>query len=167
VTVNVLIGPPLNRQDDDKVMSLFFSQEGRHIVCGGTTANIVAKYLGKDICVSLDYERDDVPPIAKIEGVDLVTEGIVTLGEVVRYVRDCLGENKMRKEWIFKEDGASLISRVLIEEATDINFYIGKAVNPSHKEQGLINSFIAKMKHIEELYACLKKIGKNVIVSYF
>ena len=43
--MNLLFGPPSNRDDCDRMMSLFFSKEGKHIVCGGTTSSIAAKYL--------------------------------------------------------------------------------------------------------------------------
>ena len=75
--MNILFGPPRNRDDCDRMMSLFFSKEGKHIVCGGTTSSIVGKYLGKPVRASLTFERSDVPPIAEIEGVDLVTEGVI------------------------------------------------------------------------------------------
>ena len=77
--MNLLFGPPSNRDDCDRMLSLFFSKEGKHIVCGGTTSSIVAKYLGKPLEATLNFEKSDVPPIAKIEGVDLVTEGVITI----------------------------------------------------------------------------------------
>ncbi|MBQ2472220.1 MAG: SpoIIE family protein phosphatase, partial [Acholeplasmatales bacterium] len=70
--VNILFGPPRNRDDNERMMSLFFSKEGKHIICGGTTSSIAARYLGKEVKASLSFERSDVPPIAEIEGVDLV-----------------------------------------------------------------------------------------------
>ena len=63
--MNILFGPPRNRDDCDRMMSLFFSKEGKHIVCGGTTSSIAAKYLGKPLKASLNFERSDVPPIAE------------------------------------------------------------------------------------------------------
>ena len=61
------------------MMTLFFSKEGKHIICGGTTSTIAAKYLHKPLVASLDFVESDVPPIAKIEGVDIVTEGVITV----------------------------------------------------------------------------------------
>jgi hypothetical protein len=149
------------------MMSLFFSKEGKHIICGGTTSSIAAKYLGKKVEVSLSFERSDVPPIAKIEGVDLVTEGVITMNKVIQYAKDYLGENELYEQWNFKKDGASLISRLLFEEATDINFYVGRAVNPAHQNPDLPINFNIKMNLVEELSACLKKMGKRIKVSYF
>ena len=167
VPMNLLFGPPRDRDDVNRMMALFFSKEGKHIVCGGTTAGIAAKYLGKPLRASLRSERSDVPPTGEIEGVDLVTEGVITINKVLEYARDALGENKLHEYWGFHRDGASLICRVLFEEATDIDFYVGRAINPAHQNPELPITFNIKMNLVEELSACLKKMGKRVKVSYF
>jgi hypothetical protein len=165
--MNILFGPPSNRDDASRMMSLFFSKEGKHIICGGTTSSIAAKYLGKPVRASLTFERSDVPPIATIEGVDLVTEGVITMNKVITYAKDYLGNNALYEDWNFKKDGASLISRLLFEEATDINFYVGRAVNPAHQNPDLPINFNIKMNLVEELSHCLTKMGKRIKVSYF
>jgi len=165
--MNILFGPPSNRDDANRMMALFFSKEGKHIVCGGTTSSIAAKYLGKTVRTSLKFEKSDVPPIAYIDGVDLVTEGVITMNKVIQYAKDYLGDNQLYEEWNFKKDGASLISRLLFEEATDINFYVGRAVNPAHQDPALPINFNIKMNLVEELSTCLSKMGKRIKVSYF
>ncbi|MEE3437171.1 MAG: SpoIIE family protein phosphatase [Lachnospiraceae bacterium] len=165
--MNILFGPPRNRDDCDRMMSLFFSKEGKHIVCGGTTSSIVGKYLGKPVRASLTFERSDVPPIAEIEGVDLVTEGVITLSKVIEYAKDALDKNELYETWSFQRDGASLICRLLFEEATDINFFVGRAVNPAHQNPDLPINFNIKMNIVDELSDCLRKMGKRIKVSYF
>lgn len=167
VPMNMLFGPPANRDDANKMMALFFSKEGKHIVCGGTTSTIVAKYLGKPIRTSLQYLSGDVPPTAEIEGVDLVTEGVITVNKVLEYAKDTLGENKLYEKWSMGRDGACLISRLLFEEATDINFYVGRAINPAHQNPDLPINFNIKMNLVEELSKCLRQMGKRIKVSYF
>lgn len=167
VPMNMLFGPPSNRDDCNRMMSLFFSKEGKHIICGGTTSSIAAKYLRKPIRASLNFNGSDMPPTAEIEGVDLVTEGVITVNRVLEYAKDYLGENKMYETWNFQRDGASLISRLLFEEATDINFYVGRAVNPAHQNPDLPINFNIKMNLVEELSKCLKEMGKRIKVSYF
>ena len=164
--MNLLFGPPFNRDDADRMMSLFFSKAGKHIVCGGTTSSIAAKYLGKPLRAKLDFSSD-LPPTAEIEGVDLVTEGVITMNKVVEYAKDYLGENKSYEEWSMKRDGASQISRLLFEEATDINFYVGRAINPAHQNPELPINFNIKMNLVEELSKCLREMGKRIKVSYF
>ncbi len=166
VPMNMLFGPPSNRDDVERMMSLFFSKEGKHIVCGGTTSSIAAKFLNKPLKAKLDFSSD-MPPIAEIEGVDLVTEGVITVNRVLEYANDYLGENKFYEHWSFKKDGASLISRLLFEEATDINFYVGRAINPAHQNPDLPINFNIKMNLVSELTKCLKKMGKRIKVSYF
>lgn len=165
--MNMLFGPPSNRDDCDRMMSLFFSKEGKHIICGGTTSSIASKYLGKPLKASLSFEQSDVPPIAEIEGVDLVTEGVITVNKVLEYAKDYLADNEYYEHWSFKRDGASLISRLLFEEATDINFYVGRAINPAHQNPDLPINFNIKMNLVEELSKCLKQMGKHIKVSYF
>ncbi|MEE1356558.1 MAG: SpoIIE family protein phosphatase [Clostridia bacterium] len=165
--MNILFGPPSNRDDADRMMSLFFSKEGKHIICGGTTSSIASKYLRKPLKTSLNFERSDIPPIAEIEGVDLVTEGVITMNRVIEYAKDYLGENKFYEHWSFKTDGASLISRLLFEEATDINFYVGRAINPAHQNPDLPINFNIKMNLVDELSKSLREMGKKIKVSYF
>ena len=166
VPMNMLFGPPFNRDDADRMMSLFFSKEGKHIICGGTTSSLAAKYLGKPLKATLDFSSD-LPPTAEIEGVDLVTEGVITVNKVVEYAKDYLEENKFYEEWSFKRDGASQISRLLFEEATDINFYVGRAINPAHQNPDLPINFNIKMNLVEELSKSLRLMGKRIKVSYF
>ena len=165
--MNILFGPPSNRDDCDRMMSLFFSKEGKHIICGGTTSSIAAKYLRKPLQATLNFEKSDIPPIAKLEGVDLVTEGVITVNRVLEYAKDYLGDNEMYEHWNYKRDGASLICQLLFEEATDINFYVGRAINPAHQNPDLPINFSIKMNLVEELSKCFKKMGKRIKVSYF
>ena len=165
--MNLLFGPPSNPDDANRMMSLFFSKEGKHIICGGTTSSIAAKHLGKTVKPTLNFVRSDVPPIAEIEGVDLVTEGVITVNKVVEYAHDALKDNELYETWSFGQDGASLICRLLFEEATDINFFVGRAVNPAHQNPDLPINFNIKMNLVEELSKCLKQMGKRIKVSYF
>ena len=165
--MNILFGPPSHRDDCDRMMSLFFSKEGKHIICGGTTSSIAAKYLGKEVKTTLKFERSDVPPIAYIDGVDLVTEGVITINKVLEYAKDALGDNEEYAHWSVSQDGASLICHMLFEEATDINFYVGRAINPAHQNPDLPINFNIKMNLVQELSECLRKMGKRIKVSYF
>ncbi len=165
--MNILFGPPSNRDDSNRMMSLFFSKKGKHIVCGGTTSTIAAKYLRKPLRASLSYEESDVPPMGEIEGVDLVTEGVITINKVLTYAKDYLKDNETYTQWCFKHDGASQIARLLFEEATDINFYVGRAINPAHQNPELPINFNIKMNLVEELSQCLRQMGKRIKISYF
>jgi hypothetical protein len=165
--VNLLIGPPQDPGDDRTMFSLFFGKEGRHIVCGGTSGCIAARFLGRKLKVEADYPDPDIPPVAHIDGVDLVTEGVITINRVLEYARSYLGDNALYFDWRYGGDGASRIARLLFEEATDISFYVGRAVNPAHQNPDLPIEFNIKMRLVDELADCLKKMGKNIKVSHF
>ena len=166
--MNLMIGPPADPKDVNKMMALFFSKEGKHIVCGGTTSTLAAEFLHEPLDVSMPtYIDPEIPPTAKIKGVDLVTEGVITISRVLEYARDYLKDNERYTDWSYKKDGASSIARMLFEEATGINFYVGRAVNPAHQNPNLPIGFNIKMRLIEELSECLKNMGKKIKVSYF
>lgn len=165
--INLMIGPPSDRNDCEKMVSLFLSKGGKHIVCGGTTSTIVSKYLNKPIVPNINYFDPEIPPTATIEGVDLVTEGVITINRVNEYAKDYLSDNESYKQWNYKQDGAALISRMLFEEATDINFYVGRAINPAHQNPNLPINFNIKMQLVSELSESLKKMGKKIKVNYF
>lgn len=166
-SVNLMLGPPRDPKDVNKMMSLFFSKEGKHIVCGGTTSTLAGEFLGKPVETQLDYLDPEIPPIAKIEGVDLTTEGVITLSRVLEQARTYHEADAIYADWNVKQDGASLISRMLFEEATDINFLVGRAINPAHQNPNLPITFNIKMQLVEELSELLKTMGKHVKVSYF
>lgn len=165
--LNIVVGPPSNADDDDLMMSLFFSKAGKKIVCGGTTSKIVGEYLDKPVVPQLTYHDSEIPPIATIEGVDLVTEGVITINKVLYYVQDYMKDNLTYEQWSYKKDGASQMTRLLLEESTDINFFVGKAINPAHQNPELPIQFNIKMRLVEQLSQCLKDLGKKVKISYF
>lgn len=166
-SVNLMIGPPADPKDVNKMMSLFFSKQGKHIVCGGTTSSLAAQYLGKEVRPSLDYLDPEIPPTAEIDGVDLVSEGVITINRVVLYAQSYVAENEKFNDWNYGLDGASAISRMLFEEATDINFFVGRASNAAHQNPDLPIGFNVKMRLVEQLSEALKKMGKKIKVSYF
>jgi hypothetical protein len=55
----------------------------------------------------------------------------------------------------------------LFENATDINFFVGRAINPAHQNPDLPITYGIKMSLIEELAKCLDKMGKQIEISYF
>ncbi len=170
VPMNILFGPPADRDDENRMMSLFFAKEGKHIICGGTTAKVASHWLRKPLNTAIptdSLEDSDVPPISKLEGVDLVTEGVLTVGRLAEYAQDYIGENTSFDDWSRKQDGASQMARLLFEEATDISFFVGRAVNPAQQDPDLPFNFRIKMNLVKDLTEALKQMGKRVTVSYF
>jgi hypothetical protein len=165
--VHVMIGPPKNQADTKRMMNLYFSKNGKKVVCGGTTSELVGKHLNKSVQPSLDYIDPNIPPIASIDGIDLVTEGVITIHKVLKNVKDYMNQLDAYKTWGYARDGASLLTKTLIEEATDIHFYVGQAINPAHQNPDLPIQFNIKMQLVNDLSQALKKIGKQITMSYF
>ena len=166
-TVNLMVGPPEKPEDDQMVMEKFFGNNGTKIVCGGTTSNVVSRHLNQPIITSLDYFDPEIPPICTIKGVDLTTEGVITLSKVLAYAEDFLDQAHLASIWSTKKDGASLIARELFENATDVNFFVGRAINPAHQNPNLPITFAIKQQLITDLADCLKKMGKHIHLSYY
>ena len=166
--VSLMFGPPSKEEDDEEMVSLFLAKEGIHIVSGGTTSKIVSNYLNKPLILNTTDPLDkEIPPTSSIEGINLVTEGIITINKVLEYANNYLKDNSLYTTWLYKRDGASLIAQYLFEQATDISFFVGCAVNTAHQGEGSTINFSTKMHLIDELAEKLKKIGKNVRVNYF
>ena len=115
------------------------------------------------------YTSPDIPPTAKIDGIDLVTEGVLTLSRTVDILKDYL--NHEADSYYFhkldEQNGASMIAKMLLEECTDLRCFIGKAINPAHQNPGLPADLSIKMKLIDELCDVVAKLGKNVEKYYF
>ena len=167
-TVNLMIGPPADPARLTEMHQAFFGSAGRHIVCGGTTSTLAAEYLHKPLDTSLPLYLDpEIPPTARIEGVDLVTEGVITFSRVLEYANDYLKDNERYTDWSYKKDGASQIARMLFEEAPDVNFFVGRAVNPAHQNPDLPIGFNIKMQLVEGVAKDLTEMGKRVAVTYY
>ncbi len=159
------VGAPENISDNHRMMALFFAKEGKHIVCGGTTSKIAAEYLHTTVQTEYNSPDPDIPPISHIQGVDLVTEGIITVDRILDYAKAYVKDNRSFENWCYKKDGASLAARILFEDATDINMFIGHAANPAH--DGLPINFNVKMQILKQLSNNLQKMGKRVKILDF
>lgn len=161
--INVMIGPPADPKDDARVLKLFFAKEGSHICCGGSTAHMISRYLNKPIIPVDDSGTDKVPAIATIEGMDLVTEGIITLQQVADLAEQYVSDNRLSITINSGNDGVSLLCAYLFEQATDINFFFGKAENTANDDLDI--GMDAKAIVINRLISSLREMGKNVKIS--
>ena len=165
--VSIMFGPPSNPADDDQVVRDFLAQDGIKIVSGGTTSKIVSKYLGTEVQTCLDYFDPKIPPIGRMKGVDLVTEGVITLGHVMELSNMIVSQTNTDLSWLQKKDGASLIAQYLFERATDVSFYAGRAINPAHQNPNLPLDLSIKLKVVEVLSHNLELMGKRVTVHNY
>jgi hypothetical protein len=161
-TLTVAFGPPRNPADDLELVRLIMDEHGKRVVCGGTTSNIVAKHLKQEIRVDLGQLDPLVPPTGFLKGMELVTEGIITVSKALEYLRD----SKTPAELPELDNGAVALSRLLLE-SDQIRFLVGKAVNPAHQNPDLPLSATLKMQVVTEIVELLQKRGKAVVVQYF
>ncbi len=167
--VNIFTGPPEKKEDDERLMYDFMHSPGKKIVCGGTTANIAARVLGKEIVTSVNYANPDVPPTASLEGIDLVTEGVLTLGKTLkllkRYAEDDFDVDFFDE--LDADNGASRLAKIIIEECTDLCLFVGRAVNTAHKDSSLPFDLSMRMNLVEQLKETAEKLDRQVTVSYY
>lgn len=162
--VNIMVGPPIDKNMDNFYVSEFLKDCDKKIVCGGTSSQIVARELNQPLITSFDFPDKEVPPIAYMEGIDLATEGVLTLRKLLDLSEKYLSVSDLTPKTNNKQDGASLLAKILFEESTHVEFFVGQNVNVAH--QGLPIDTTMKLKLIESLSSNLIKMGKKVIVNY-
>lgn len=167
--VNMFSGPPVDKANDNRMVHDFMTSPGKKMICGGTSANIVARVLNRKIETTLNYVDPTLPPVAKIEGIDLVTEGVLTLSRAVEIIRDYLDHEA--DEYYFRrldeQNGAAMIAKMLLEDSTSLKVFIGKAINPAHQNPGLPSDLSIKMKLLDELCGLVERMGKQVEKVYY
>jgi len=126
----VLTGPPFSRDKDPELARLVNTFDGRKVICGGTTANILGRLLNRDIAMDLDFFDPEVPPTSRMKGVDLITEGTITLAKVASLLEDgvnpdTLGRNAVRQ----------LVSLLL--DSDIVQFVVGTRINEAHQDPSI------------------------------
>ncbi|MEG1710651.1 MAG: SpoIIE family protein phosphatase [Clostridia bacterium] len=164
LNVDLMVGPPVDKEKDNFYIARFLEAKGKKVVCGGTSSMIVARYLKKEVVTTFEFPDRDVPPIAKIDGIDLTTEGVLTMRKLLQLSEKYLSPSDLNPKYFNKKDGASLLADMLFEKATHVNFYVGQSINAAH--QGLPIDITMKLKLVESVSANLKKMGKEVTVQY-
>ncbi len=164
VQLLLFTGPPVDTTMDAQWVKGFMRHPGKKIVCGGTAAHIVSRELNRPIHTNLDYLDPNIPPTARIKGVDLVTEGVLTLQKTIRMIYD-YGGNKLDHETI-GEDGAGQLFKALVFEGTHIELWVGKAMNRAHQQPDFPRELSMKVPMVEALADALRDIGKKVDIHY-
>ncbi|MCK4257604.1 MAG: SpoIIE family protein phosphatase [Halanaerobiales bacterium] len=157
----VVVGPPEDSAKDRYVSQLLELGDGKKVVCGGTTSKIIAREMNKELKVKLSSLNSKIPPCGEIEGVDLVTEGVLTLSRTL----EILKQSRIKEE-IRGNDGASELAKIL-KSSDVIHFVVGKAINPVYQNPDLPIDFGFKMRLVESLENYLKDQGKEIKVQYF
>jgi hypothetical protein len=155
-----MIGPPVSRDADDMVVKKFLEIPGRKIVSGGTTAGIVGKLLNRDVTVDLSTMTNKIPPTGKMEGIDLVTEGVHTVNHALEILE---GTNDM-EQLVGQRDGASRLAWELFY-ADAIYIFLGQAINPAHLNPNLPQEMGFKSRSVQAIANMLRERGKEVYLE--
>ncbi|MBN8704321.1 MAG: SpoIIE family protein phosphatase [Bacteroidetes bacterium] len=159
----VFTGPPVDPALDRTVAERVLKYDGRKVVCGGTSGNIIAKYLDLEIETVTSSMTHDIPPIGKLDGLDLLTEGIVTLSNAMEFIRESGGD-------IYRlpsgSDGASLLAKELMA-ADRIRFLVGLQINQYYQNPILPKTMSIRKNLIRELMELLQSYQKQVFVDYY
>ena len=137
-------------------------EQGSKVICGGTTGSIIAREWGSEIKVDLKNLDPEVPPYGRLRGVDLVTEGIITLSKTL----EALKNEETRKKYAGRKNAVSLLTQILME-SDSIKFIVGKALNPAHQNPALPLNLALKMQVVKEIAETLEGKGKKVEMLYF
>ena len=167
--VNLFTGPPKSKEDDSRLMHDFMHAAGKKVVAGGTSANIAARILGKEIVTRIDSRNPDVPPTAEIEGIDLVTEGVLTLGGCLKLLKKYVNDEFDAEffDELDADNGASRLAKLLIEECTELNLFVGTAVNAAHQETELNFDLSMRQNLVDQLIRTAEAMGKTVKAVYY
>ncbi len=160
LTATILTGPPEDRSEDNDVVRSFIGRGGKLAVCGGTTAKIVARHLGQALDVDLSTMTSDVPPMGRLRGIDLVSEGILTLTRVSSMLQSGVDKEEVQ----FRTDGAACLLRLLLE-VDQVDFIVGQAINPAHQNPELPHQLDIRMSVIREIAEELRSRDKEVTVE--
>ena len=147
--VILLTGPPEDSSRDEEWLIRFLGLPGKRIVAGGTTASLLSRYTGGEVVIRLDSQRPEIPPWGRMAGVELVTEGVITLEAVVN------GWNKKEesvKGCEREPSAADKMSDLLKQADTD---FLLTGLGPRRREL------------IVRLSRLLRSEGKKVIINRF
>ena len=169
--VNLMTGPPVSRDDDERITEEFMQDEtAKKVVSGGTSATILSRELGRPLRVSLDYSDPDIPPIAYMEGMDLVTEGVLTLRRTLELLKDYVEKCDLDLEFFHeldKKNGASMLAKMLIEDCTELHLFVGRAINSAYQNPGLPFDLGIRQNLVTQLREIVERMGKSVTVTYY
>lgn len=169
--VNLMTGPARKQEDDDQMVAEFMQDDhAKRVVCGGTSATIVSRVLKKRLDVSLDYVDPDIPPMAYMDGIDLVTEGVLTLNRVLQLLKRYIKNESVVEDFfeeLDKPNGGSMVAKMIIEDCTQLNLYVGKAINVAYQNPGLPFDLGIRQNLVEQLKHTVEAMGKPVTITYY
>lgn len=174
-TLKLFTGPPVHKEDDEAVVRYLMKDDENgedctRIVCGGTSAKIVSRVLDKPIESVKQDPHPEIPPYDSIDGIDLVTEGALTLNKVVEMLNPCV-TGELLDETFFEEldedNGAALLATALFEDCSHLELLMGQAMNEAYQNPEISTDLATRSHLIKKLIKIVEKMGKTVHVKYY
>ncbi len=167
--VNLFTGPPSDKEKDTILLHDFMAERGKRVVCGGSSAQIISRLLNRPVKTSIDYTDPELPPIGYIDGMDLVTEGVLTLSKTNEILSEFskYGVDYEHIKALDRDNGASKLAKLLMEECTRLNLFVGKAINAAHQNPNLPVDLNIRQRIVNQLTDNLRALGKTVNVKYY
>jgi hypothetical protein len=126
----VVTGPPFAQSKDEELAYIVKSFDGRKVICGGTTAQILSRELDEDIEMDLDHLDPEIPPPSSMNGIDMITEGTITLSKAAEILE------RGQKPELMRANAASSLTSILLDSDV-IYFIVGTRVNEAHQDPNL------------------------------
>jgi hypothetical protein len=160
--VMIFTGPPLDISQDEAYAEQLLSFEGRKVICGGTTGNIVSNYMGETIEIDVATMRKDLPPIGKLSEINLVTEGILTISKATEILKHCqCNLSRLPRD----NNGAVLLAREILE-ADSVFFLVGQQINEFYQNPLLPKNISIRRSLVEDLVNLLREHQIEVSIQY-
>jgi len=156
----VCTGPPFEEAKDGELASAVKEFPGKKIISGATTADIIARELNLSIQDSMNFDDPELPPVSFMEGIDLVTEGILTLTKVTRILKEYSSSYPLGK-------GPADKIVNMFRESDEINFIIGTRINIAHQDPSLPVELEIRRTVVKRMAKILEeKFLKKVNIRY-
>ncbi len=154
----VFTGPPYHIEKDKEYAKIFEKFQGKKAICGGTTANLISRELNKEVATNLSEISGNLPSCSYMDGVDLITEGILTLTKAVEYLEE---SNKNQPK-----DAAGELVKFLLDSDC-ILFMVGAKINQAHYDPNLPIEIEIRKNIIKKMATLLEdKYFKKITVQY-
>lgn len=155
----ICTGPPFTSENDAEYVRKLVDFKGKKILCGATTADIVSRELRRKIKDSFDV-TDKLPPVSQMRGVDLITEGILTLSKVHEILEHYSPKTRLGNS------PADQIVQLLLD-SDEILFLVGTHVNPAHQDPTLPVDLEIRRTVVRRIERVLeKKFLKEVKIDF-
>ena len=157
----VLTGPPFKRQHDYDLAVMALNTPGRKVVCGGTTANIIAKRLNRKVYDDVDQTHDPkIPPYGRMDGFELVTEGALTLCEVLHLL-----EGEFVPEGM--SPNAAVRLTALLLDSDIVKFAVGTSINEAQQDPNFPVELDLRRNIVKQIAKLLEsKYMKRALIQY-